>query len=90
MKHISPVPSNYRGMRITGNSRYQEGGGALGIGVGAVHAGLALHALPLRGHRGELWVRGGKQSWREQALGSKDWGGEGLTKKTRDPVSKGS
>jgi hypothetical protein len=36
LKHISPVPLNYRGMKITGSSRHQEGCGALGHGVCAV------------------------------------------------------
>lgn len=69
-------------MRITGNSRHQEGGGALGVG--------SAHALPLGGHRGGLWVGAGEQSWREGVLGSRGWGGKGLAKTNRDPISKGS
>lgn len=83
MKHISPVPSNYRQMRITGSSRHQQGGAALGTGVSTC-AGC------LGGHRGELWVRGGKQSWGGRLIGSRDWGGKQLIKRRKDPISKGS
>lgn len=49
LKHISPVPSNYRAMRITRKSRHQEGGGALGVGVGACAASRRSQARAVGG-----------------------------------------
>lgn len=48
LKHISPVPSNYRGMKITGNSRHQEAARALGCRVARTHCLSGVRGGSLR------------------------------------------
>lgn len=64
LKHISPVPSNYREMKITGNSRHWEGCGSPRL------QGLQLKPLPPKG-----LGAGTEEKWgcREEVEGSRMW-----------------
>lgn len=77
MKHISPVPSNYREMKITGSSRHQEGCWSPWL--------QGRQFVPLRGQKRiterkwGLWRRGGRnQNWGESMRS----GGEGAEVET--------
>lgn len=83
LKHISPVPSNYREMKITGSSRLQEGCGSpwlqgrqlarlCGVRGGNGRDMGAVEGTGREAKWGER-VRG----WEEWATGRRRWRGRG-------------